>query len=82
MKDEINNKKGAKIYCIYFDNPDFRNDSTDDPKNIVKKISELGGTGGTYKFANSLPTLVTAFSDISKAIETNFKLEYLKKKNN
>lgn len=80
MKNEINDKKGLRIFCIYFENPEYRFNSTDDPISILKKISELGGTNGNYYSANSLPTLVKAFSDVSKAIEINFKLAFSKKK--
>lgn len=80
MKDEKNKKNGVKIYCIYFENgdPDYKRVSTDDPKNILYTICKLGGTE-TYRYADSLRSLISAFSDISKAIEINFKLEHYKK---
>lgn len=78
MKNEKNDKKGLKIYCIYFENPEYRSNSSDDPKEILKEISNLGGTGGKYYSANSLPTLIEAFIDVSKAIELNFKLAFSK----
>lgn len=79
MKDDEKSKnKGTKIYCIYFENAEYRSNSTEDPKIILQSICDLGGTE-TYKYAKDLPTLFKAFSDISKAIEINFKLEYYKK---
>lgn len=79
MKNEINQKKGARIYCIYFENEEYRSNSTEEPITILKKISELGGTQAKIYSANSVTTLVEAFTNVSNAIEINFKLEYLKK---
>jgi len=78
MKGEIDQAKGARIYCIYFENKEYNCD--EDPRDTLQKISELGGTG-IYKTSDSLPTLVSAFKDISKAIEINFKLAFSKKNN-
>ena len=80
MKDEINQVKGARIYCIYFQNIEYSSNSSEDPLITLKKISDLGGTG-IYKTSNSLTSLVKAFYDISKAIEINFKLSFSKKNN-
>ena len=81
MKDgEKNKRKGTKIYCIYFENEEYRCNSDEDPKIILQQICELGGTE-TYKYAKDLPTLLGAFTEISNAIETNFKLEYYKNQN-
>lgn len=34
MKNEINQKKGRRIYCIYFENKEYRSNSTEDPITI------------------------------------------------
>lgn len=79
MKDEINQTKGVRIYCIYFENKEYSFNSTDDPTNILKRISELGGTNGNFYSASSLSSLFQAFTDVSNAIEINFKLAFSKK---
>ena len=78
MKNETDPKKKLRIYSIYFENPEYRFNSTQDPKITLNKIIELGGTDKIYE-SNSLPTLIKAFTDVSKAIQTNFKLYHSKK---
>ena len=78
MKNETDPKKKLRIYSIYFENPEYRSNSTQDPKITLNKIIELGGTDKIYE-SNSLPTLIKAFTDVSKAIQTNFKLYHSKK---
>jgi len=68
MKGEIDQAKGARIYCIYFENKEYNCD--EDPRDTLQKISELGGTG-IYKTSDSLPTLVSAFKEsISRVFVT------------
>lgn len=57
MKGEIDQAKGARIYCIYFENKEY-NCFSEDPRDTLQKISELGGTG-IYKIYDSLNTLVS-----------------------
>ncbi len=79
MKNEIEQVKGTRIYCIYFENERY-NFSEESPTTTLQKISELGGTG-IYKTSKDLSTLITAFTEISNSIEINFKLAFSKKNN-
>ncbi len=80
MRYEKNKDNGCRIYCIYFENQGtgYRNEIKGDPYSILEKISNLGGNNGIIYKSNNLKRLIDAFTDISDAIETNFKLKLKK----
>ena len=75
MINEKNDPKGLRIYCVYFENknPKCKRNSTEDPKVILQKIAELGGTQNYY-IADSLHSLHLAFINVSNAVEINIKM--------
>ncbi len=64
-------KERCKIFCIYFKQEDYTDNSAED---LLREIAKIGGTDNYFN-SNSLESLCETFDKISDAIQTSYKLK-------